>query len=181
MHRGHEAMLDADGVVQDLCDRREAVRGAGRVRNHDMVARQLLMVDAIDDGQIDAVGGGRNQHALGARRQMRRCALLRGEDAGAFERNIDAQFLMRQLGRVPNRRHLQILAVHDHTVARNLHLGGKAAMYRIVAQQMRIGLGWSQIVDGDDLKVFAPGFDDATQHQAPNASETVDRDTNGHD
>jgi hypothetical protein len=31
--RGHEAALDADGVVQDIGDRGEAVRGAGRVRD----------------------------------------------------------------------------------------------------------------------------------------------------
>src|SRR6185437_16249061 len=44
MDRGHEAGLDADSIVQDFCDRREAVRRARTVGNHQMILGQLVVV-----------------------------------------------------------------------------------------------------------------------------------------
>ena len=64
--RRHDALLDADDVVQHLGDRGEAVGGARGVRDDDVVLGQLVVVDAVDDGQVGAVGRGRDQHALGA-------------------------------------------------------------------------------------------------------------------
>ena len=64
--RGHEAALDPDGVVQDLGDRHEAVGGAGGVRDDEVILGQLVVVDAVDDREVGAVGGGRDDDALGA-------------------------------------------------------------------------------------------------------------------
>ena len=64
---------------------------------------ELVVVDAIDDGEIDAVGRRRDQDALGAGLQMRRGLVLRGENAGAFQRDVDAELLPRQLRRVLHR------------------------------------------------------------------------------
>ena len=68
------------------------------------VLRQLVVVDAVDDGQVGTVGRRRNDDALGAGGEMRRGLVLGGEDAGAFERDIDVELLPRQLGRVLDRR-----------------------------------------------------------------------------
>ena len=95
--RRHEAVVDADRVVEHEGHRRQAVGGAGRIRDDDVVLGQLVVVDAIDDGEVGAIGGGRDDDALGAGGQMRRGLVLRGEDAGAFERDVDAQILPRQL------------------------------------------------------------------------------------
>ncbi len=102
--RGHEAVLDADRVVEHLGDRREAVGGAGGVGDDLVVLGQLVVVDAVDDGEVGAVGRRRDQHALGAGGQMRRGLVLGGEDAGAFERDVDAEVLPRQLRRDRARR-----------------------------------------------------------------------------
>ena len=40
------------------------------------VLGELVVVDAIDDGEVGAVGGRGDQHALGAGRQMRRGLFL---------------------------------------------------------------------------------------------------------
>ncbi len=64
--RRHHALFDADGLVQHGCQRRQAVGGAGRVRDDDVVLGQLVVVDAVDDGQVGAVGGSRDDDALGA-------------------------------------------------------------------------------------------------------------------
>jgi hypothetical protein len=45
---------------------------------------------------------------------------------------------------------------------------------------MRIGFYRAEVVDRDDLEVFAAGLDDRPQNQAPDASKTIDRDANGH-
>ena len=95
--RRHEAVLDADGVVEHLGDRRQAIGGAGRVGDDEMVLGQLVVVDAVDDGEIGAVGGRGDEDALGAGLQMRRRLFARGEDAGAFQRDIDAELLVRKL------------------------------------------------------------------------------------
>ena len=101
--RGHEALVDADRVVEHLGDRREAIGRARSVGDDGVRLGQLVVVDAVDDGEVDAVGRRRDQHALGAGGQMRRRLLLRGEDAGAFQRDVDAERLPRQLRRVLDR------------------------------------------------------------------------------
>ena len=56
MHRGHESLVDADRVVEHLDDGREAIGGARRIGNDDMRLRELVVIDAVDDGQVDPVG-----------------------------------------------------------------------------------------------------------------------------
>ena len=65
VHRGHQAMTDADGLVQDLRDRREAVGRAGRVRD-----------DVVRVGVVDLV----EVHAEHEVRVRRLGALERGGD-----------------------------------------------------------------------------------------------------
>ena len=65
------------------------------------VLGQLVVIDAIDHGEVDAVGRRRDQHALGAGLEMRRRLVLGGEDAGAFERDVDAELLPGKLSPDP--------------------------------------------------------------------------------
>ena len=78
----------------------------------------------------------------------------RGENAGAFERHVDAERLVRQLGRILDRGDLDLVAVDDHRIAVDLDRVRKAAVDAVVAQKMRIGFNRTQIVDGDDLDVL---------------------------
>lgn len=73
-----------------------------------MVLGDLVVVDAVDHGQVGAVGGCRDDDTLGAGGEVRRSLVLRGEDAGAFERDVDAEFLPRQLRRVLDRGDLEL-------------------------------------------------------------------------
>ena len=111
---------------------------------------------------------------------MRRRLLAGGEDAGAFERDVDAERLVRQLGRIPDRRHLDLVAVDDDRVALDLDLVRKAPVHAVVAQEMGVGLDRTQIVDGDDFDVLAARFEDRAQHQPPDAAEAVDRYLGNH-
>jgi hypothetical protein len=55
--RGHQPALDADRIVEHLGHGREAVGGARRVGDDLVIGGQLVVVDAIDDGQVDALAG----------------------------------------------------------------------------------------------------------------------------
>ena len=65
-----------NGVVQHIGHRREAVGGARGVGDDQVVLGQLVVVDAVDDGQVGAVGRGRDQHALGAGLEVGRGLVL---------------------------------------------------------------------------------------------------------
>ena len=120
-----------------------------------MILGQLVVIDAIDDRQIRALGRRRDQHALRAGLEMGRGLVPRGEDARAFERDVDAERLMRKLGWVLDRGHLDCMGADHDRVALDFDLVRKASMHAVVAQEVRIGFHRTQIVDGDDLDVLA--------------------------
>ncbi|MCY1298930.1 hypothetical protein D9M70_484390 [compost metagenome] len=175
--RGHEAVVDADGIVQDLDDRNQAVRGAGCVGDDQVVLGQLVMVDAVDDRQVSAVGRSRNDDALGAGGQVRCSLVAGGEDAGALHRDVDAEFLVRKRCRILDRRDLDRLAAADgDRIAFDLHLGRETTVDGVIAQQVGVGFNGAEIVDGNDFDVGAAGFDDRAEHVAADAAKTVDCD-----
>ena len=146
-----------------------------------MLLGQLVVIDAVDDGEVGAVGGGGDDARAWRRRS--RCAgrlVARGEDARAFERDVDAEILVRQFRRVPDRRDLDLAAADVDRVAVDRHFMGETAMHAVEAQQMGVGLDRAEIVDGDDLDVLASGFEDGAQNIASDASETVDRNSHRH-
>ena len=106
---------------------------------------------------------------------MRRGLVLRGEDAGAFERDVDAERPCHGscAGSLIAVTLIGAVAATDG-VALDRHLAGKAAVHAVVAQQMRVGLDRREIVDGDDFDVVAAGFDDGAQDIAADAAKPVD-------
>ena len=99
-----------------------------------MLLGELVVVDAVDDGQIGAVGGGGDEHPLGAGGQMRRGLIFRGEDAGAFHGDVDAELLPRQGRGIPDRRYLDLAVADVDRVAVDLDLMGKTAVDGIEPQ-----------------------------------------------
>ena len=111
--RRHQAVLDPDGVVEDLGERREAVRRARRVRDDVVLVGVVLVeVDAEADRDVLALGGRRDDDLL---RPAAVDVLLRvlavGEAAGGLDDDVDAQVAPRQVGRVGLGEHLQLVAV----------------------------------------------------------------------
>ena len=145
-----------------------------------MVLGELVVVHAIDDRQVGAVGGGRHQDALRAGLEMGRGSLLRGEETGALQHDVDAHRLVRQLGRIALGSDLDRAAADIDRVAGNLNFTVEAAMHGVEAEQMGIGLDRAEIVDRDDLDVLATRFHDGAQHIAADAAEAVDCNTNSH-
>src|SRR6185437_11324806 len=133
-----------------------------------------------DDREVDAVGGGRNQHAARAGGQVCRGLVLRREDAGALQRDVDAEVLPRQLGRIAFGRDLDGAVADADGVALDRDLAREAPVHGVVAQQVGVGLDRAEIVDADDLDVVAARLDDRAQHVAADPAKPVDSNPNGH-
>jgi hypothetical protein len=82
------------------------------------------MIDPVHNRKVDAVGGAEISTRLAPALRCAEGLLLRGENAGAFHRDVDAQLLVRQLGGILDRGHADILAVHDHVIAFDSTLPG---------------------------------------------------------
>jgi hypothetical protein len=110
---------------------------------------------------------------------MRLAFFLGGENAGAFHDDIDIR--PGQVGRIFQRGDLHAATADVDPVFACGHGGGKPAMDRIIAQQMRVGLDRTQIVDRHDLDILAAGLHDRAQHVATDPPKSVDGNFDRHD
>jgi hypothetical protein len=152
--RRHQALDDAEVLVEDLRHRRHTVGGAGGVGD-DVVVRRvvLVLVDAHDDGDVLVLGRSRNEDLLGATGQVLRGVFLLREDAGRLDDDVDAQLAPRDVGGVALGEDLDGLAVDGDRVGGVGDLLLEAAQDGVVLQQVSGGRGVTQVVDSHDLDV----------------------------
>src|SRR5258708_32618388 len=111
---------------------------------------------------------------------MRGGLVLGDEEAGAFERDVYAHVLPRKLRWVALGVDLDLAIAEADRVALDRDPAGKAAMHRVVAQQMCVGLDRAEIVERDHFDVLAAGLGDGAQDVAADAAKPVDGDPDGH-
>ena len=71
---GHQTLFNAKGIVENLCQRSQAVGGAGCVGDNVMVLRiVLLVVHAHHEGTVNILTGCRNNNLLSAGINVRLC------------------------------------------------------------------------------------------------------------
>ena len=121
-----------------------------------------------------------DQDLLGARRQVLGGIVALGEDARAFQRDLDAQIPPGKLGRVADLDDLDLVAVDDHHALAGFDGAGETAVDAVVLQQVRVGVVVGQIVDRDDLDIVAARFVDSPQHQPADTTESIDGNLNSH-
>jgi hypothetical protein len=100
--------------------------------------------------------------------------LAPGEDAGAFERDIDAEFAPRQFRGIALGGDADPAAAEVHPVLAGRDLAGEAAVHAVVLQQVRVGRDRPQIVDADDLDLAVPLLVGGAQNEPADAAEPVD-------
>ena len=90
--RRHEALLDRELVVQDLGQRRDAVRRAGGVRD-DVVRLGVVvaLVDAEHDRHVRVLRGRGDDHLPRAAVEVLRGAVALREEAGRLDHDVDAE------------------------------------------------------------------------------------------
>jgi hypothetical protein len=173
-------VLDADRVVDDLGERREAVRRAGRVGDDVVgVLVVLIEVDAQHHRDVLVRRRGRDDDLGRARVEVLGGVGALGEEAGGLDDDVGAQVAPRQVGRVALGEHLEQLAVDQDAVIGDLDRPGVRAQDRVVLQQVRERLRVGQVVDGDPLDVGVLGLG-GTEEVAADAAEAVDPDAYGH-
>jgi hypothetical protein len=111
---------------------------------------------------------------------MRRGFVLRGEEPGAFQRDVYAEVFPRQLRRVLERGDLDRAVAATDGVALDRDLAGEAAVHGIEAEQMRVGFDRREVVDRDDFDIVTFGFHRGTQDIAADPAKAVDGDAHRH-
>ena len=139
------------------------------------------MVDAVDDGQVGALGRSRDQDPFRAGGRDACSALVAvGEEAGAFERQVDSIVAVRKLARIALGGDQDPPAVDDQVVAVMADLARIGAVDRIPLEQQGVGFGVGEIVDRDQLEAAVLALEDRPRHQAADPPETVDRNSRRH-
>ncbi len=140
------------------------------------------MIDAVDDGLLDAgAARRRNDDFLRAAVDVLAGRFGGAEQARALEHHVHPEVAPRQLGRITLREHLDPVAVDDDVAAVDVDLAVELAVCRVVARQVRVGLGVAQVVEGDDVELArAAILVDGTHYVAPDAAVAVDADLNCH-
>jgi len=177
----HEAADDAEALHHDLGHRRDAVRGAGGVR--DDVVRGgvvLAVVDAHHDRDVLAAGRRGDDDLPGAPVQVLARVGGLGEPAGRLDHHVHAQVAPGQRGGVTLGQHPdRVRAGRDDAVA-GLDRQVQRAQQGVVFQQVRACGQVAQVVRGDDLHARAgPGLHGPPEVPADPA-KSVDAHPHGH-
>src|SRR6185437_3435076 len=90
VNRGHQTGFDAKAVLdENVHERREAVRGAGRVGNNVVLGCVVFaFIDAHDDGFNITFAGGGNDDFLRASGDVGLCLFAVGEETGGFDHDV---------------------------------------------------------------------------------------------
>ena len=178
MDRRHQAVDDADLVVQHLGQRGEAVGRARGIRDDLVLRAELVVVDAVHKGAVDVlVARRRDDHLLRAAGDVRAGLGLAREETGRFEHDIDAEVAPGQLAGIALGEHLDAVAVDDDVATVDPDFTRETTVRGVVLRQVRVGLRIAEVVDGHDLDlVVAPGLVQRAQYVATDTAIAVDGD-----
>ena len=180
MARCHQAALEAEGIMQHLGNRREAVRCAGGVRDDLVLRRQRLVVDADDDNGIDLVlGRGRHDDLLRPSRQVLLASLAGPENAGALKHHVGLAVGPRQVRRVLLRGDGDARPIDDQHLALGLDVALEPTVHAVILQQVCQRFGIGQVVDADDVELVL-SRPHRPEHDAADAAKSVDADVACH-
>ncbi len=176
MHGRHESALDRERFVEDLCHRRNAVRGARGIRD-DPMARAVVrvVVYAHDERHVRVVRHSRDDDALRPGIEMRLSFVARREASGRLQDHVDTEFSPGETLGVGDREGSQpVLADRDRVLAAR-HILPHALVRRIEHEQVGHRLEIPDVVYGDDLEVRA-ALERGTQEVPADPAEAVDGD-----
>ena len=98
---------------------------------------------------------------------------LRSEQTSAFQRDVNAHFVPRQIRWIALGNNFNALAADINACFGGFYWNRQLAMHGVVLQHMCIIGNGTQIVNGDNIDIFAAAFDNPAQYEAPNAPEPV--------
>ncbi len=177
----HQAALDAESIIQHFGGGSEAVGGARSVRDNVMPGGIIhVFIDAQHHCQIFAFGRGGNDDLLRAALEMRRRFIGISEKAGRFDHQVDTIIAPGDEGRITLRENLDSAPINDDRVSSGLDFAGETAIGGVIFEQVSVGRGISQVIDGYDFQFARVAFENSLQRLASDAPEAVNADTCGH-
>src|SRR6478752_5163117 len=105
---------------------------------------------------------------------MCRGFFLRCEDASAFQCDVDAELFPRQCRRILDGSDFDCPIADADGVTLHSDFARETAMYAIEAQKVRVGFDRAEIVDGNNLDVFAAIFRNGAENVTADAAKSVD-------
>ena len=179
MDRGHEAALDAEGVVENLGDGREAVRRAGSVGD-DVLTGVGRVVDAVDEHRGRVLGRSGHDDLLGTGGDVSASLLIGEEETRGLDDDLGADVAPGESGGILLGRETDLLAVNDEIRALDGDLVLEDAVDGVVLEHVREVIGIEEVVDADDLDVVREVLDRSAEDHATNAAEAVDTNLDSH-
>ena len=178
MNGGHQAIGDAELVVQNLGDGGQAVGGAGSVGDEVHVGGVLVQVDAADEHGGGVLGRSGHDDLLSAGIQVALSLLLGQEQTGGLDNVLSAQLAPGQISGVALSGDRDLLAVDNDGILSGLHSALEDTVHGVILEHVGQVVGRAKVVDADDLDfgVVQAGTEDHTA----NAAKTVDTNFDGH-
>ena len=175
---GHQAVGDAQVVVEDLGDGGQAVGGAGGVGHEGHVGGVGVQVHAAHEHGSGVLGGGGHDDLLGAGVDVGLGLLLGQEQAGGLHNVLSLQLAPGDVLGVALSEDGNLLAVDNDGVLGVAHLSLALAMHGIILQHISQVVGGAQIVDAHnlDLGVIQAG----AEHHAADTAKTIDANFDAH-
>src|SRR5262249_20420781 len=106
--------------------------------------------------------------------------LLGREPSTALHHDIGAERAPGKSCGIALREQLDVIAIDDHHIPRELDRPWEPSMYGIKARQMRESLGTAEVVDRDDFEIAPRRFVERPQYAAADSPVAVNRDPDGH-
>ncbi len=103
-----------------------------------------------------------------------------GKDARAFHDDVDLEVAPWKMGRMPFLEHSDTLSVDFERGPARRNLTRVDAVNRVVLEEVSVGLGGAQIVDGNELQVIASRFHRGTKDKATDTAKPIDGNANRH-
>ena len=181
MDGGHQGLLDAELLVDDIGQRRKAVGGAAGVGDDTHIAAVFIAVDAEHEGRRGVVlGRSRQDDLLGAALEVAGSLLGGVVGAGGLDDVLCAAVRPVDHRRVGLAVDLDLTPVDDQVAAGVLHSAGEIAEYGIVLQQIHhvVHICLAQ-VDAAYLEALRIVRQYA-QHHPSDTAKAVDTDLNCH-
>ena len=181
VHGGHDAVADAERLVEHLDDGRETVRRARRVGDDVVASRvvHLVEVDAERDGDVGVLGRRGDDHLARARLEVLGGARAVAEVSARLDHDVGADVAPRERGRVRLGEHRDLAAVDANRIVEHLDGPGERPVDRVVAEQVREHLDVHHVVDAGPLDRGVALMSGA-EGRAAGAAEAVDANPDGH-
>ena len=178
VYGGHEALGDAEGIVQHLGHRREAVGRAGCV-GHELHVRGVgLVVDAHNEHGGIVLGGGGHNNVLCAGGDMALRLFLGQEQAGGLDHVLCANLVPLQVRGILFRGDADGPAVDDEGIVGIVHGAVETAVNGVILEHVRHVVRRDQVVDANDFDVGIANR--SAEDETANAAKAIDTNLDCH-